>query len=250
MVTRAPTEGKAIVPKYYQVEQALRRRIASLPVGTALSAEPQLAKEFSVSRTTLRMAIEALVSDGLLSRLQGRGTFVKATRVEYPLGYHPRSRVPAPDELTTHRVLSVDRRPAGDEFSRVFRIPPSAPVTRVARLAFERDTPMGVGVLVVPESTAPDLKNADFSTGRFFYTLADHGVEIVRHRVVIESLIVDTETARLLGTRPGLPGIGLTRFGVGRRRGVVAYARIVTRGDIGRYVLEFNDEAAAALTVP
>jgi DNA-binding GntR family transcriptional regulator len=243
-------DGKAIVPKYYQVEQTLRRRLAGLAVGSALSAEPQLSKEFGVSRTTLRMALDALVSEGLLSRVQGRGTFVRAKSIEYPLAYHPRSGVPAPDELTTHRVLRAETRPAGEEFARIFGIPASAAVTRVERLALEQGIPMGIGVLVVPSPIAPRLRRADFSTGRFFYTLADHGVVIVRHRVVIESLIIDADMARSLGIRAGLPGIGLTRFGLGRRDKIVAYVRIVTRGDIGRYVLEFDHGAAAALTAP
>ena len=47
----------------------------------ALPAERDLASELSVSRITVRKAMDALVADGLLIRRQGAGTFV-AGRVE------------------------------------------------------------------------------------------------------------------------------------------------------------------------
>ena len=44
--------------------------------GNKLPPEPELAKEYSVSRMTLRQAMAELVKDGVLSRRPGAGTFV------------------------------------------------------------------------------------------------------------------------------------------------------------------------------
>ena len=41
--------------------------------------EEQLADNFSVSRVTVRKAIDILVKEGYLVKKQGRGTFVKGT---------------------------------------------------------------------------------------------------------------------------------------------------------------------------
>jgi GntR family transcriptional repressor for pyruvate dehydrogenase complex len=49
----------------------------SLKPGQKLPAERELAKQFDVSRPSLREAIQRLESKGLLTRRQGGGTYVK-----------------------------------------------------------------------------------------------------------------------------------------------------------------------------
>ncbi|MBO3747973.1 GntR family transcriptional regulator [Streptosporangiaceae bacterium NEAU-GS5] len=47
------------------------------PPGAALPSEPELTRRYSVSRPTVRKAIETLVSEGLAYVLRGRGSFVR-----------------------------------------------------------------------------------------------------------------------------------------------------------------------------
>lgn len=67
-------------PKYAQIVQALRRRIAdgTYPPGSALPSESQLVKEFGVSRPTVVRALQAMQLRGEIDREHGRGSFVKA----------------------------------------------------------------------------------------------------------------------------------------------------------------------------
>lgn len=230
-----------IIPKYYQVELALKQRISVLDPGTALPSEPDLAREYGVSRATLRTAINELVGLGLLHRVQGRGTFVSDSHVTFPLGYHPRVDAdPQPDEMIPHKVLARDIVEAGDVWSSLFRIGPTEHVLMVDRLSVERGLALSYDTLAVPLQAAPTLKSADFENGRFFYTLRDHGVPITRYRLTIESVIIGGELAETLQVRSGLPGISLTRQGLDADGQIIAHVRIVTRGDLGRYTLEFD----------
>jgi GntR family transcriptional regulator len=54
------------------------RRIeeGSLPSGARLPSEPELAAELNVSRATLREALQALATDGVVERRRGSGTFI------------------------------------------------------------------------------------------------------------------------------------------------------------------------------
>lgn len=63
---------------YKQVEDKIREAIANeqWKVGARIPGENELSKNFGVSRVTLRSAISHLVDEGLLVRLQGKGTFV------------------------------------------------------------------------------------------------------------------------------------------------------------------------------
>jgi GntR family transcriptional regulator len=72
------------VPLYHRIFSVLRQRVLdeTYPVGSKLAAEDELADEFGVSRATIRQAVGKLVEAQILSRKQGRGTFVLPTAHE------------------------------------------------------------------------------------------------------------------------------------------------------------------------
>lgn len=71
-------------PKYTQTKAFILRMIEEGPYepGSRLPTEAELAARFRVSRNTLRQAIGELVSEGILVREQGRGTFYTGPRDE------------------------------------------------------------------------------------------------------------------------------------------------------------------------
>ncbi len=64
---------------HIQLMTYFRERILDgrLPPGARLPTELELAQEHEISRDTVRQALALLVSEGLLKRVQGRGTFVR-----------------------------------------------------------------------------------------------------------------------------------------------------------------------------
>ncbi|CAA9260863.1 MAG: hypothetical protein AVDCRST_MAG93-2177, partial [uncultured Chloroflexia bacterium] len=67
---------------YAQLEAYFRERIIDgrLPPGTRLPPELELVQLHGISRNTVRQALSTLVHEGLLERVQGRGTFVRQAR--------------------------------------------------------------------------------------------------------------------------------------------------------------------------
>lgn len=68
--------------RYRQIAEDLTSQIAdgTLSPGQTLSPEPELARQYGVTRVTLRKAVDLLVAGGLVKRQQGRGTFVADNR--------------------------------------------------------------------------------------------------------------------------------------------------------------------------
>jgi GntR family transcriptional regulator len=72
------TSNQSPIPLYHRVFGVLRQRVldGTYGVGDRIAPEDELAAEFNVSRATIRQAVGELVRSGIVSRQQGRGTFV------------------------------------------------------------------------------------------------------------------------------------------------------------------------------
>lgn len=83
----AQLDGSGDTPKYHQLEHLLRRCITTgvLQPGDGMPTEKELVQHFSVSRVTVRSALQQLTTEGLLDRCRGRGTVVRPPKVEVRL---------------------------------------------------------------------------------------------------------------------------------------------------------------------
>jgi DNA-binding GntR family transcriptional regulator len=74
-----PVDHDAETPLWQQLASILRGQIESgdLPPGRVMPSEATLIQEHGLARGTVRKAVDALVQEGLVSRVQGRGTFVR-----------------------------------------------------------------------------------------------------------------------------------------------------------------------------
>jgi GntR family transcriptional regulator len=73
-----PINPESEIPLFYQLFVALRDAILSgvYQPGDKLPSESELCAGYGISRTTVRYAIDRLVSDGYVHRRHGKGTFV------------------------------------------------------------------------------------------------------------------------------------------------------------------------------
>lgn len=72
------------IAKYQIVERAIRDSINSgeLSAGDQLMTEEDLCRKYGFSRTTIGKALDNLRTSGYIERIPGKGTFVRASRVE------------------------------------------------------------------------------------------------------------------------------------------------------------------------
>lgn len=80
MLCRVVINHSGPVPIWRQLTGVLRQRIAdgTYPPDTAIPSLVKLTAEFGVAEVTVRKAVDALKSEGLLAGTPGKGTYVVA----------------------------------------------------------------------------------------------------------------------------------------------------------------------------
>jgi GntR family transcriptional regulator len=194
----------SFVPRYYEIEQALRGRVAKLEADSPLPSEAQLCAEFGVSRMTARAAVQRLVQDGLVYRVPGRGTFVAASRANRTAGHilsfsdemRRKGRVPS------SRVIERRRRRATDEEQRRLGVRDVVVLRRV-RLADGK--PLAVERAVFPAERVSETLDADLERKSLFETLVAAGLVPTSGSAALAAEAATLEDARLLRVRRGAP---------------------------------------------
>ncbi len=133
------------VPLYFQVAQQLEAAIADgrLPPGTQLDNEIELTEQISVSRPTMRRAMEFLVDKGMIVRRRGVGTRVVQSRVRRPLelsSLFDDLRNAGQEPATT--VLSNTVELATATVAEALGLAEKAPVIAIERLRLARNQPL------------------------------------------------------------------------------------------------------------
>lgn len=109
--------------------------------------ETQLAERFGVNRHTVRSAIAALAEDGLLRRVQGRGTLIeKRARLVYPVGRRTRFSEGLGGQAgeTDIQLLSEDERIAAGSVAEALALAPDAMVVHLDTLSLADGVPVSL----------------------------------------------------------------------------------------------------------
>ncbi|GAA2749369.1 GntR family transcriptional regulator [Kitasatospora cinereorecta] len=110
--------GGAPAPKYQRLAADLRRRIEAgeWQGGAQLPVEGDLEHHYGVARNTVRLAVDVLVNEGRLVRMQGKGTYLKQQPVFDHRAYlaarlpGQRDALAAPSEVYTREARTAGRR--------------------------------------------------------------------------------------------------------------------------------------------
>ena len=238
MIGRLSEQSRA--PLYQQLQRALREAIADsrLSADEALPPERDLAEEFGVSRITVRKALDALVSEGLLIRRQGAGTFV-AGRVEKSFSKLSSfsedmiSRGRRPESVWLSRSSGV----ATPDESLTLGLSPGSVVYRFNRIRYADGAPMAVEYSTVPGFCLP---SEDVVQESLYEALDAHGARPVRALQRLRAVLFTAERARLLGVPDGSPGLFIERRGFLRDGRPVELTHSYYRGDAYDFVAELN----------
>src|ERR1700756_5450651 len=239
------------LPLYARVEQALVARISdgSLSPGTRLPSEDCLVQEYTVSRTTIRAAIQSLIQRGLVEIQRGKGTFVTLPRITQELtqltGFV--EDMEAVGRKATAKVLHHEVVPSSELVARQLALPQGTPVVRIQRVRLADGNPLSFDETYLPKELGKKITAHNLETNPIFSLLEEkYNTPLIEAEYRLEASCADSTVAKALDIEIGSPIflIERTSYSMGHRP--VDYEKLHYRGDRIRFVTRLGRRKPAA----
>jgi GntR family transcriptional regulator len=229
------------VPLYVQIRDILRAEVGRMEPGDVIPSEPELQARFDVSRITLRKAVDDLVTEGLLVRQQGRGTFVQKLKVTHELNSITSwteqllaiGQVPRTLHLETEEIEPPNR------IARDLELGPHDTVFVLRRLRLVNDEPLTLIVNYLPSRLVPGFAAKAPQRESLYETLdKDYGLVAARAVDMVETRSATDEEAKRLRIDPWDPLLCVTRVSYLADGRPLEIGVAISRGDRYQYRVE------------
>lgn len=231
------------LPLYYRIKQDLLNAMEAgqLQPGDRLPSERELTEHYGVSRMTVRHAIGHLVQEGLVRRVQGKGSFVAPAKLEQPLtgltSFTEEMRrlglVPSTEVIGVELVRS-------ERIAAQLSLPADAPLYAMERLRLAGGEPMELEQLYLPAQMVPGLADLDLSGSLYELLERQYGLRLTNALQTLEAVLADEPEAELLQVPAGSPLLAITRVAFASTGEVVESSRALYRGDRYKFTVSLS----------
>lgn len=208
----------ARLPLYQRLRDQLAEQIANnrWRPGEAIPTEAALSAEYQLSTGTVRKAIDALVSEGILERQQGRGTFIRRAQFQSSLFRFFRFQtVSGERQVPESRILSIEPVAAPSAVAQALGLPADAPVIRIVRVRLLDVKPVLAEEIWLPRQRFQALLEIDLSReGPLLYPIYEEvcGQVVASAEETLTAESVNDVHARLLQVAVNSPVIVIERL--------------------------------------
>ena len=229
-------QSASFSPLYQQIKELI---LGSLQAGEwqpgqAIPSEMDLAERYKVSQGTVRKAIDALASENLVVRHQGKGTFVASHREE-AVQYRFLRLVPddAKELILKSKFLSCKEVPANESLAKQFNIKHKDPLILIKRVQSFQGRPVVYEsiYLLATRFKGITLERLTSWPGPLYgFYETEFATHMVRAEEKIKALAADESLATHLQLTLGTPLLSVERvaFTYGNKPVEIRHARYNT----------------------
>jgi GntR family transcriptional regulator len=239
-------------PLFSQVKQALTSwinkglRDGTLSPGDRVPSERELSDTLNVSAITVKRALNELQQEGLIQRIQGRGSFIARPR-KIVLGLErlyslttvalERGMVPA------RKCLELIEMLATENIAHHLQITQGDLVAKVVRLRMVDDIPLAVDTSYVPLVLFPGIIDDDLNKYALYELMTDkYNVEPIRAREYLEPTLLNEFESGVLEVPVGAPAMLIARTAYGANDVPLEFNKSIIRGDMCRFYVDMLKE--------
>ncbi|MBR3266213.1 MAG: GntR family transcriptional regulator [Erysipelotrichaceae bacterium] len=170
------------MPIYLQLREIIRNKIEDgeyMP-GTAIPSENKLAESFGINRITIRNAVDALVNEGLLRRIQGKGVFVVGNKNELSIEEHAGFVGDAirNDTRISVKELQKSERQAGNKYANLFGLELEDEIYYIRQMHSINNVETSIEEFFLPKKVLPSLDMINSSVFTFRDIMSFYGIKL------------------------------------------------------------------------
>ncbi len=170
------------MPIYLQLREIIRNKIddGEYMPGTAIPSENKLAETFGINRITIRNAVDALVNEGLLRRVQGKGVFVVGKKNELSIEEHAGFVGDAirSDSRVSIKELHKSEREAGNKYANLFGLELEDEIYYIRQMHSLNGIETSIEEFFMPKKILPSLDSINSSVFTFRDILSFYGIKL------------------------------------------------------------------------
>jgi GntR family transcriptional regulator len=231
-----PIDKTSSMPYYLQLAELLRREIGerqSPQEVYQLPSENELAALQSITRATVRRALDVLERDGWIYREKGRGSFAAVRRVEHELTQLVSTTEDMRERgwaLTT-RLLSVEQLPAPQKVAHALELPEGAPCYKLCRLRIIKGEPISIQTPYLPVALCPGLEQNDLTRSLYRLLETRYGLRLWTGHETLRARCALPHEEELLEVPKCTPVMYMERVTYAVTGQAIEYLEAVWRGD-------------------
>lgn len=230
---------------YLDVKKDLLDKITSgeYSEGTIIPTEHELSDMYSVSRPTIRKAVQILVDAGYLEKKKKRGTLVCAPKVIQDFTQSISSfdtQMRRHGVVSKTHVIAFKTEEASKDIARLLNIHEEDLVYKLVRLRYTDKNPNVFITTYIPVSFFPDLLDNDFTHVKLYDVFEKQGHSIDTIDRTLEITKADDTIADMLDIDEGEPLFYFRSIGYDKQKNPIEYSIARYRGDINTFTLHLN----------
>lgn len=228
------------VPLYYRLADIIKKKILDLEfaVGETIPTEAELQKEYSVSRPTIRQAIELLIKQGFLVRERGNTPYVAQAKLAHPVGTISSftEDMLARNIAPSTRLISLRYKKPPKFVAKYLKVRNNEETVFLKRVRSANNEPILISNSYIPQKFVPDLVEKGLPRESLYQTLErDYGIALFETDETVQAVVAEKEEAKLLNVKEGSPLLLVHRIVRDKDGVTVEYNSAVFRGDRFKY---------------
>ncbi|MEG0076831.1 GntR family transcriptional regulator [Anaerorhabdus sp.] len=232
------------IPLYCRLAEIIEEQINSgtLKKGQMIPSERELCKIHNMSRITVRMAIDELVRQGKLEKVQGKGTFVLSKSIIQNLGnvYSFSKEMDKQGKISSNKIINRSIIAADTKIASHLGISEGDQVIFIERLRCAEDIAIMLEKTYFVKDKYEFLLNIDFSKKGLYKTLEeDYQIMINRAIETFKATELNPVECRLLNCPKKQYGLLVKRTSYSNDK-IVCYSTIVSKGDVFEFTVKLE----------
>jgi len=234
------TQTKTQIPKYFRIMQDILAMIrdGELVPGMQAPSENELIETYGISNTTARKVHHELERSGWVTRIKGKGTYVRGRRVDRSAdrilgftrnmiesGRAPSTRLISADTRDKDRALSINGR----------RYVLRGPLCEIRRLRLADGIPMMIETRYVSERLCPEIRGKDLEGSLYDIYEQDYNLELVQVDQHLSAVIIDGKNTGFPGVEGEIPGFRVEGVTSTAKELILEMEESIYRGDMYRF---------------